>query len=302
MIVAVGEILFDKFPDYQRIGGAPFNFAYHLKALGYEVRFISRIGNDNDGKTILRLLRKEQLNTDFVQLDKTHKTGEVLIRLETNGNAQFDILPDVAYDYIQYDPEIGLILNQAELLYFGSLVQRSEYGFQSLGKMVGAKGEKTKCLYDVNLRPNCFNELIVRTSLDRANVVKLNHEEMSVIQQLLDYDLDAESFVECLIKDYDLDMVSLTKGQAGSSLYTRERCYRIKPQRSVNVVDTVGAGDAYTAILAIGYLQNWHPEKILDAATEFASRICEIKGAFPSDSQFYGDFRCRIQGKCNEKT
>ena len=118
MIVAVGEILFDKFPDYQRIGGAPFNFAYHLKSLGCEVRFISRIGNDENGRTILELLQEEQFHTDYIQVDKIHRTGEVLIRLETNGNARFDILPDVAYDYIQCDRSIKLILNQAELLYF----------------------------------------------------------------------------------------------------------------------------------------------------------------------------------------
>jgi fructokinase len=302
MIVAVGEILFDKFPDYQRIGGAPFNFAYHMKALGCEVRFMSRIGNDEDGKSILGLLDEKQFNTDYIQVDEVHRTGEVLIRLETNGNAQFDILPDVAYDFIQYDRSMALILNKAELLYFGSLVQRSEYGFRALQEIASAKGKTTKCLYDVNLRPNCYNELIVRTSLEKANVVKLNHEEMSFVRQLLDSDQDGERFIEALLRDYDLDMVSVTKGDAGSSLYTKEGCYRAEPQRDVKVVDTVGAGDGYTAILAMGYLQDWHPEKILDAATEFASRICEIKGAFPSGWQFYGDFQRKIQGKCNEDT
>ena len=96
-------------------------------------------------------------------------------------------------------------------------------------------------------------------------------------------------------------MVCVTKGDAGSSLHTQKASYRIEPKRNVKVVDTVGAGDGYTAMLAIGYLQNWHPEEILDAATEFAGRICEIKGAFPSDWQFYEDFRRRIQSKYNEK-
>jgi len=302
MIVAVGEILFDKFPDYQRIGGAPFNFAYHLKSLGCEVRFISRIGNDENGRTILELLQEEQFPTNYIQVDKTHRTGEVLIRLETNGNARFDILPDVAYDYIQCDRSIKLILNQAELLYFGSLVQRSEYGFQTLQAIAGAKGGTTKCLYDVNLRPNCYNEVVVRTSLEKANVVKLNDEELSVIKKFLHSNQDAETFIEALMRDYDLDMVSVTKGNAGSSLHTKQGCYRAEPQKDVKVVDTVGAGDGYAAILAIGYLQNWQPEKILDVATEFAGRICEIKGAFPSHWQFYGDFQRKIQWKYNEKT
>jgi fructokinase len=302
VIVAVGEILFDKFPDYQRIGGAPFNFAYHLKALGFEVRFISRIGSDENGSTILGLLQDAQFRTDDIQVDKMHRTGEVLIKLQTNGNAQFNILPDVAYDYIESDTSVKLLLNQAELYYFGSLVQRSNHGFQALQAMADATNRTTRCLYDVNLRPNCYNESIVRNSLQKANVVKLNDEEIDVIQKLFNSNQDSETFIKALMRDYDLDLVSVTKGEAGSSLYTKEGCFNAESQRDIKVVDTVGAGDGYAAILAIGYLHNWQPEKILEVAAEFASRICEIQGAFPSDRQFYRDFQLKIHGGYNEKT
>ena len=135
------------------------------------------------------------------------------------------------------------------------------------------------------------NEKIIRSSMEKSDIVKLNDEELSTIKSLFAFTGEEQAFIRRLIEDYGLDMISLTRGGAGSALYTKEGYYSIAPEKKVEIVDTVGAGDGYTAILAAGYLQGWTPEKILEAGTEFAGRICEIEGALPAARDFYTDFR-----------
>ncbi len=294
MITAVGEILFDKFPDYRRIGGAPFNFVYHLQSLGLEVCFVSRIGRDPGGKEILELLHNRGLSSDYVQLDDSYRTGEVLIELDEKGNAHFNILHGVAYDHIECTQAVKSEINHSELIYFGSLMQRSEHGYQTVQAIFEAAGKGTKFLYDLNLRPDSYNEKIIRRSMEKSNVVKLNDEELSTIKSLFSFAGNDQSFINALIKDYELDMVSLTRGGAGSAIYTKTEQCSITPEKKVKVVDTVGAGDGYTAILAIGYLQAWPPEKILKTATEFAGRICGLEGALPAGQDFYTEFRSAL--------
>jgi fructokinase len=288
MILAIGEILFDIFPEYKRIGGAPFNFAFHLKHLGLPTRFITRIGNDADGKEILKELKQFGFITDDIQVDDKHNTGKVIVKLDTKGVPEFNILPDVAYDHIAFDPSIASLLDKnTQLLYFGSLIQRSEWGFKTLQKILSHRHQNTKCLYDVNLRPKCFTKAIIMESLKQSDVLKLNDEELETIRQMFGVEKKSGEFIEFLMIKFDIEMISLTKGEKGSCLYIKNEEYCIKPNRTRKIVDTVGAGDAYTAILAFGYLNKWHPERMLTVATDFASRICENEGAIPSSKSVY---------------
>jgi fructokinase len=133
VILVIGEILFDIFPNYRRLGGAPFNFAYHLKNFGFEVRFISRIGIDDAGKEILHKLELARFNLDDIQVDDDHPTGSVDVQLDKGGAPQFHIIPDVAYDYIEFIPGYHAnLINEARIIYFGSLVQRSEAGYENV--------------------------------------------------------------------------------------------------------------------------------------------------------------------------
>jgi fructokinase len=125
VILVIGEILFDLFPNYNRLGGAPFNFAYHLKKFGFDVRFVSKIGMDDAGKEILHKLKLARFNLDDIQIDEVHPTGSVNVQLDESGTPQFDIIPEVAYDYIEFIPEYHLnLINAAQIIYFGSLTQR----------------------------------------------------------------------------------------------------------------------------------------------------------------------------------
>ncbi|MDY6935812.1 MAG: carbohydrate kinase [Spirochaetota bacterium] len=288
MILVIGEILFDIFPDYKRLGGAPFNFSFHLKSLGMPVRFVTRIGSDIEGREMSTHLQKNGFEMSDVQIDPEHASGRVLIELTDKGIPEFNILPNVAYDHIFFDDSIKSLLNEKiELIYFGTLIQRSQMGYNTIQKILSYKKPYTKCFYDVNLRPNCYTQAIVMESLRHSDILKLNDEELIEIRDMLGIKGDIDSFINFLIQEYCLDMIAVTKGSRGSSLYIGDKGYTMELTETTDIIDTVGAGDAFSAILAIGYLKGWDPNSILTVASAFASQICGIEGAVPSDSQFY---------------
>ncbi len=302
MILAIGEILFDIFPKYKRLGGAPFNFAFHLKNIGIPVCFISRIGNDTEGGEIVKQLKKYGFEIKNIQIDDKHRTGKVIVRLDGKGVPDFDILPDVAYDYIEFDSEIASLVNEnIKLIYFGSLSQRSEHGFKTIQRVLSRRHPATSSLYDVNLRPNCFSMPVITESLKQCDVVKLNDEELRILKEMVSFKKSDRAFTEYLLVRYDIKMLSLTRGGNGSELFTVDQHYRIKSSPLEHIADTVGAGDAYTAVLSIGYMNNWPPERILDQATDFAARICRQKGAIPADPKFYNPMINFLKGNGNEK-
>jgi fructokinase len=295
VILVIGEILYDVFPDGKRLGGAPFNFAYHLQSLGLPVRFITRIGSDKEGRGILNSLRRFHFSLDTVQIDDTHPTGRMDVQLDSEGIPTFHIVPDVAYDYIEFVPENHLaLLDKCNLLYFGTLAQRSACGFNNIQKLIGRRPPMTHCLYDINLRPDCYTENGIIQSLSQADVLKMNEEELRVLRQMMRFDGHDKAFMKYVREEFGVDIIALTKGAAGSELLDRKQHVTFTGEKSRHVVDTVGAGDAFTAMLAIGYLQGWAYDRILKRASEFAARICALKGAIPSQNSFYIPFRNRI--------
>ncbi|MFW5770506.1 MAG: PfkB family carbohydrate kinase [Spirochaetota bacterium] len=295
MIVSIGEILFDQFPDYRRIGGAPFNFAVHLIALGLETVFISRVGNDENGSHLIEEISRRNLDPEYVQVDDSHPTGEVLIQLDENKNATFTIRENVAYDFIEMTPSVVSTLNRTDFIYFGTLIQRTSQGFSSVQDMLTLKKPGTICMYDINLRPGCYNREIINASLNHTDILKLNSDELKELGIML---YDKENTDECinsLFDDFNIQMISLTGGSSGSSIVTRDNRFTAEPDHSITVKDTVGAGDAYSAIVAAGFIHGWEPPRILDVATRFSTRICTIEGAIPRDLSFYSEFRKLFQ-------
>lgn len=295
MILSIGEILFDIFPKYRRIGGAPFNFAFHLQSLGFDARFISRVGDDDNGLEILDFLKKRNFNAQFIQIDPDHQTGEVRVTLDNDGNARFHIVENTAYDYVACTDMVQTLMAKADLIYYGSLIQRSSQGFQQVQEMLKSRGKNARCLYDVNFRPRCYDKTIVLASLTACDILKLNNDELPIIQEMLSIPGDANTAVSHLMENYDLEMVALTLGGDGSRLYTREELHDAAPPENLFIVDTVGAGDGFTAILAAGYLAGWKGGSIVKTATQFASAICQIEGAIPEHPDFYTPFRSQFQ-------
>ena len=292
MILVIGEILFDVFPNYRRIGGAPFNFAYHLKNFGFNVRFISKIGIDDAGREILHRLELARFHLDDIQMDEAHPTGSVNVRLDKSGAPQFEITSEVAFDYIKYMPEYhASLIDNARMIYFGSLVQRSKAGFENLQAFISRNSPETLNFCDINLRPGCYENTPIEKSLLRTDILKLSIGELEKLKKMLSFKTNNEAFVQYLMEAFSIRTVSLTKGELGSVIFTNQSFFSSGPMEAIKVIDSVGAGDAFAAMLAAGLLINWGPEQILDRASQFASRICEIKGAIPDSVSFYEPFK-----------
>ncbi len=296
MILSIGELLFDIFPSYRRPGGAPFNVAFHLRSLGFDTAFASRIGMDDLGDEMLAYLRSTGFPADLVQRDGDHPTGQVRIELDRSGNAEFTILPDAAYDYLQLSEHVEEKLSSARIVYFGSLAQRTRHGRDFVKSLVAKKPSTALCFYDVNLRPGCALREIVVPSLEYADIVKMNDDELIEIRRMHGFAGDEPAFVDFLINTYGLRMLALTRGGRGSELFASGDGVKIEEHGDAPVVDTVGAGDGYSAMLIAGLLDGWEIDRLIQASAAFARSICAIEGAIPSDDGFYAPLRALFSG------
>jgi len=243
------------------------------------------------------MLSRAGFNRDDVQIDPERPTGTVQVELDSQGVPSFTILEDVAYDRISYDEQIGAVLaSRPSLIYFGSLVQRTDHGFSTLHKILESRHSDSLCLYDMNLRPGCVLPRILERSLQAADIVKLNREELHTAAEMFDIPGGESDAAAGLMTRFALSMIALTRGADGSEIYVGKEHYGTAAAEPANIVDTVGAGDAYAAVLAAGVLKRWRPERILSTAARFSSRICTIGGAIPEDFSFYRDFRADMKG------
>jgi fructokinase len=296
MIIVAGEILFDMFEDYERVGGAPFNFAYHLKQMGLPVRFFTRVGDDPLGRRILKLLQDNGFAMEDIQIDSEHSTGQVSVALDGHGVPQFDIRTEVAYDYLDLVHMPPIDWFEVRLVYFGTLAQRTAYGFDQWQQFLNGKGPQTKCFCDINLRPPHISEKTVETALYRADILKLNIDELAFIKEQLGREGSPEAFVAWLMKTFQLDLLALTKGEQGSLLFTKHQKVETPLQSPQTIIDTVGAGDAFAAVLAMGWIMGLPLARTANLAAAFAGRICSLSGALPDDGRAYKILRQQIQG------
>ncbi len=295
MIIVIGEILIDRFPDYERIGGAPFNFAYHLKNLGWPVRLITRIGDDTDGRKIARLLEKSEFKSEDLQIDPVRDTGRVEVTLNGEGVPRFDICKNVAYDHLDLSDILPNNTERIDLIYFGSLVQRSEYGFRQVQGFLTRYGTKTTCFCDINLRPPHISETAIEASLRRADILKINDEELMTLSAMCDGPERVKAAVHWLMDTYQISTIALTRGAAGSTLITANQTADAAPAPVPDIVDTVGAGDAYAAVIAAGALAKLPMRHTLRLATAFSAQICGIAGAIPENRAFYAKLQRDIE-------
>ncbi|MGE5431957.1 MAG: carbohydrate kinase family protein [Syntrophomonadaceae bacterium] len=291
-VVSIGEVLFDVFPCCRWLGGAPFNFIYHIKKLLGQGYFISSVGNDDSGREILEKMKRNGIPLDFVETDPLHPTGAAIVEVDKNGDPHFVIKEDCAYDFISITPEINEFMQRsAGMLYYGSLAQRNSISRESIQSLWG---REIKYFCDINIRQQFYNAEIVSSSLKAADVLKVNLSELQLISELLYGEFsEMDSAVLRLIKDFSIDLLCVTMGAEGAVLYKDGEKDTCKASVS-QIADTVGAGDAYSAILAIGYLHGWPVKRINGIATEFASSLCQIEGALPKDDEFYDDYKMLI--------
>jgi fructokinase len=304
-VVGVGEVLWDLLLTGPQLGGAPANFAYHAHALGAQARVITRVGNDDYGGEIVRRFQRMGLPETAVQVDESAPTGTARVELSGNGLTHFTIQESVAWDYIAATQEALAAAREADAICFGSLAQRSERSRSAIQQLVAAAPPEALRVFDINLRQHFYSRSVVEQSLQLANVLKLNDDELPALAEMFGLSGSTEHRIECLAETFSLRLVALTRGANGSLLYQRRDealphqvgalrlCSgQAQPRhhtrwsdcasRPVKVVDTVGAGDSFTAVLVLGMLQRMDLDEINNIANEVARYVCSQAGATPA--------------------
>lgn len=282
--VILGEVLFDRFPDGTAVlGGAPFNVAWHLQGFGLDPLFISRVGADELGDRVQEAMADWGMSLAGLQIDSHCPTGVVQIRLE-GGQPHYTILPYQAYDFIEPGYALQAAANLGgRCLYHGSLIARHAVS-QSALQALRARG--LPVFLDLNLRAPWWNPASVFNLLDGTRWLKLNDTELAVVQGGLLLDEEIAQAAEGLRRSHGLELLAVTLGADGALIVTAGETLRAASP-FVDVVDTVGAGDAFSAVMLLGLWHEWPLPLTLHRATEFAAALCRRRGAISSDREFY---------------
>ena len=283
-IIVFGEVLFDHFPDGALVlGGAPFNVAWHLQAFGQCPQFISRVGDDLKGKQIRSTMQTWGMRLDFLQWDTALPTGVVEVTID-NGEPSYSILAEQAYDCIEL-PKLNTI-HHSGILYHGTLATRSTLAKQTLASLKAL--HEGQVFIDVNLRQPWWNKADVLQLISAADWVKLNLDEFRI---LFDDESNTRFCMEQSLIKHNLQGVIVTCGAEGALAVTSSGEFiSVAPATSVKLEDTVGAGDAFSAIVLLGINLGWDFKLTMERAQLFASAITGQRGATVNDINFYKPF------------
>jgi len=282
LVVGLGEILWDLFPEGKILGGAPANFAYHARVLGDEGIPASRIGGDELGREIRLRLAELGVPDGQVQTDPTRPTGTVQVELDARGMPSFTITPEAAWDYLEWNESLTGLAGKADAVCFGSLAQRSPQSRMTIRRFLSAMRRQALRVFDVNLRQSWYSEEVLSESLAACSILKLNDGELPVVLRTLGLPEPSEPAQGCrlLRERFALELVCLTLGEMGSLLVGEGGDSRTSGFR-VQVADTVGSGDAFTAALCHHRLRDAPLERIGQAANRYGAWVASQAGATP---------------------
>jgi fructokinase len=279
-VLGIGEVLWDMLPTGRMMGGAPANFAYHARLLGADGRVISRVGDDELGREIVARLEALGVPTQSITIDPTHPTGTVTVDLAPDGQPCYTIHEGVAWDHLVPDPAILATVTEADALCFGTLAQRCEPSRSTIRQIVSQASKAAVRVFDVNLRQDFFSHELLDSSSRLANVIKLNDAELPIVSRLLGVRGSSREQMKALLEHYELRLVACTKGAEGSTLFDGSDWCEV-PGITTRVVDTIGAGDSFTAAITLGLLAGWEIERLAQVANEIAAYVCSCEGATP---------------------
>lgn len=279
-VIGLGEILWDCFPDRRLPGGAPANVAFHAQQLGLTAAVATRVGADDLGDGLLQFLQSQGLRTDLVQRDPEHGTGTVTVETHPE-RTTYTFLENSAWDFLDATEEWLAAAKHAKSLVFGTLAQRRERSRRTIHDVVSAANSECLIVYDVNLRPPFFAPDWIRDSLGKARIVKLNDDEVRILATMFSTRTRTdEEFARWLLDSFGVDLVCVTRGAAGAIAVTAQELCEA-PGIPIQVVDTVGAGDAFTAALIWSRFANWPLEKSLQLANRLGALVASRPGAMP---------------------
>lgn len=276
-IICIGEILWDSLPEGLFPGGAPFNVACHLQQLGQNSSIISRIGNDELGKQLSKRAKGKGVSTQHIQSDKSLPTGIVNVDIDSNGIPAYEIVQPSAWDAIENNTDLQQEVVSADILVFGSLAQRSDKSRETISNLADLSPTS---VFDVNLRPPFLDKNIVRQSLLSSQILKLNTDELLVFSDWFSLSGNEQDRIQKLANTFDLRIIALTRGDKGAALLYQNNWYE-HPGFRISVIDTVGSGDAFLAML-INKVQNGaNPKDILIYANALGAMVAGKSGATP---------------------
>jgi len=282
-VVSIGEVLWDVIEREEHLGGAPFNFAAHLRRLGHTVFFVSGVGRDQRGERILHKMAELGLPTGYVSRVENAASGVVEVTLDTAGQPHFIIHRPAAYDF----PKLSkldleqLSSEQPDWIYFGTLLQMNSQAKALTAALLASNSARR--FYDVNLRAGCYDAPLVRELMSQAAVVKLNDDEASEIAQMFHRPQpdSLEEFCRSYAREFGWEAVCVTRGARGCALLIGNE-YTEADGYPVEVADTVGAGDAFAAALLHGLGSGWQPSRIADFANRVGALVASRRGAIPA--------------------
>ncbi len=277
-ITCFGEVLWDIFPEHKKIGGAPLNVALRLHSMGIDSSIITRIGDDDLGHGILNYVKKHGMPVDTFQKDDAYKTGEVIVTLDDENTATYEISHPVAWDFIEYSEVLSQEVVQSDAIIFGSLASRNKVSRNTLLQFI----EKAKFkILDANLRPPHYDAKLLLELMKKADFIKLNDEELDIVCALFKINENTlEDQIKTISAYTDTDQICITKGGKGATLWYQDALYNNTGYK-VEVIDTVGAGDSFLATLISGLLQGEKPQQTIDNACAIGAMVAGSKGANP---------------------
>lgn len=280
-VVGLGELLWDCFADTRRPGGAPANVAFHAEQLGHDGIVCSRVGSDPLGDELLQVVRRHGLETRHIQRDPHHPTGTVTVDSSRVDRPAYTIHEDVAWDHLECRPDWTALLSSASAVCFGTLAQRGEPSRSTIHRCLAA-ATNAVIVYDVNLRQSYYDRAWIERSLAAAHIVKLNLDEVAVLADLLSAgSAEPVSLAEDVRRRFDVRTVCVTRAEEGCVVIGPSGVVD-SPGVEVDVVDAVGAGDAFTAAFISGTLSRWPPSAIARFANEVGAMVAGRAGAMPA--------------------
>jgi fructokinase len=275
-------MLWDMLPSGKQLGGAPSNFAYISNLLGNEGIVASSVGDDALGSEAEQRLSALGVTTKYVQSDPSHSTGTVQVTVDHAGQPKFTIAEDVAWDFLEWTSDWQTLAGQADAICFGSLAQRGAVSRATIRQFLEATRKQAVRVFDVNLRQSFFSSEVLEESMKRADIVKLNHEELPRIMQLFGLDhRDEIASADTLMERHGLKLICVTRGCRGSLLIGPSGLNE-HPGYRIQVADAIGAGDAFTAGLVHEYMSGSPLPEMNETANRVGAWVASCVGAMPS--------------------
>lgn len=280
IVAGIGELLWDEFAEWRRMGGAPVNFAFHCRQLGARAYPVSCVGADPDGREIMTAIAELGLPTDYIEEQSSHPTGRVRVELDAEGKPRYEIAGQSAWDFVSFSEALWNLAARTDAVCFGTLAQRGRVSREAIQRFVHSCPEHALRIFDVNLRQAFYDASVIEASLRLANVLKISDEELPVLARMFDLGASVDSQVSKLMDRFGLRLVAYTRGGRGSLLVTPNE--QVEHAGGLSMpVDTVGAGDSYTAAMCMALLRNDPLPEVIRKASRVASFVCGERGATP---------------------